>query len=128
MPVSLPQPFHGLFYSCNRNDFHARYFLFWRIGFGNDRLREAELGGFFEAFLSALHRAHFSGQAYFTEHDELFRQWFIFERRHNGEQHREVGARLGNFHAAYRIDENILIETGDARVAAKSKVFLPNIR
>jgi hypothetical protein len=33
------------------------------VGRGHDGLGEAELGGFLEAFLAALHRADFSGGA-----------------------------------------------------------------
>jgi len=66
-------PFH-------RDDLHARNLLPGRVGFGNDGLREPQLGGFFQPLLAALHRTHFTGQTHLAEHHQLLRQRLVAQR------------------------------------------------
>ena len=54
--------FNGIINTLHRNDFHAFDLVLGRIGFGDDGVSEAEFGGFFQALLPALYRAHFSGK------------------------------------------------------------------
>jgi hypothetical protein len=53
---------------------------------------EAELRGLAQAFLAALRRADFAGQADFAEHHQLLRQRAVAQRGHDGEQHGQRSA------------------------------------
>ena len=49
------------------------------IGLGNDGMGESQLGGLLQTFLTALHRAHLSGQTNLTKNNKFLRQWSVFQ-------------------------------------------------
>src|SRR3990167_2017667 len=74
---TLTPPVHGLFTPLHREYLHAGDLLFRRVGLGDDGLRETQFSGFAQAFLAALHRAHFARQTDFAEHHQLLRQRLV---------------------------------------------------
>ena len=112
---------NAFFDPLDRHHFHAGDRLPRPVRFGDQRVREAELRRFAQPLLPALHRAHLAGEADFAEHDQLRRQRLVLERRHDRHQHREVRGGLGDAHAAHRVDEHVLVEARDARVAVQHR-------
>src|SRR3712207_8619577 len=41
------------------------------VGFRNERVSESEFGGFAQALLATLNRAHLTGETHFPKHDKL---------------------------------------------------------
>ena len=75
---------------------------------------EAEFGGFLQTFLAARRGANLAGKADFAEDHQLARQRLVAQRGDDGQQHREVGRRLGDLDAADGIDEHVLVAADDA--------------
>ena len=88
---------------------------------GDQRHAEAQFGGLAQTLLSARRGPDFAGQADFAERDQSARQRPVAQRRHDGEQHRKVGRRLGDAHAADGVDEHVLVEGGHARVPVQHR-------
>src|SRR3982074_2481773 len=116
-----PKPRDRLGHALDRDDFEPVYVLLRQVRSGNDRTGEAQLGCFLQAFLTARRGAHFAREPYFAEHRELARQRLVGVRRDDGEQHREVGGRLADAHAAHRVHENVLVVAGDPGMAVQNR-------
>ena len=57
-----------VFHPLHSDHFNTVQRLLGLVGFGNQRLLEAQLGRFLETLLTALHRPDFTGQPHFAEH------------------------------------------------------------
>src|SRR5690606_12769767 len=87
-----------------------------RIGTRNQRGREAELGGLAQPLLAAWRRPDLARQANLAEDGQAAWQGPVAQGRHHRQQHGEVSRRLGDPDPANRVDEDILVEAGDAGV------------
>src|SRR5712692_2620000 len=108
-------------YALDRDDFEPVYVLLRQVRFGNDRTGEAELGCFLQALLTAWRGPYFAREPYFAEHRELARQGLVDVRRDDGEQHREVGGRFADTHAAHGVHEHVLVVAGDPGMAVQHR-------
>ena len=99
-----------------------RFVIFLRgIGFGHDGDLKAQLGGLFQAILTARCWPHLAGQADFAKGDEAFGQGLAAQTGGYGQHHGQVGRRFADAHAAYGVHKHVLVHAGYARVAVQHR-------
>src|SRR5687768_3196318 len=102
----IPNPLH-------RDDFDSGNGLLRLVCLGHEGMDESELGRLLQPFLTALDRPNLPRQADLAEHHRFFRQGSVPERGNDRKQDSEVRPGLGDFYPPYRVDEYVLVETGD---------------
>ena len=74
------------------------------------------LGGLAQSVLTVGNRSDFTGQAQFTEHDQIAGQGARPETRQRRGQQGEVGPGFGDSYTANDVGENVLVRQGNAAV------------
>src|SRR3569832_1084050 len=92
-----------------------------RVGGGNDRSFESVLRRLAQTIEPTLHGAYLTRESDLTEHHQLCGQRPVAQTGQRGQHRREIGAGLGDTHAAHHVHEYVLIVHGDARMALQHR-------